>query len=431
MRSWPFLQSNLTTHITRANGLYLYTKDGKQILDAAGGAIVSNIGHGRAEVAEAIAKATLHLTYVIPLCLTDERAELMDCLVNDWLPDSMTPAYLTCGGSEAVESAIKIAIQYYAAKGKLHKCKILGRSISYHGTTILASAVGRHIARRKGLEHALPHYPVCETPYLLRCTAEDPVEYYVNSLTETIKEEGADNIAALIAEPIVGASGGAMVPPDGYWEAVRSLCGEHDILLIMDEVMTGFGRTGVDFGFQHWPIEPDIFLGGKGLTGGYAPLTAVFTTNDIVTTIEQAGFDVMFHTYAAHPAACAAASTVLKIIKNENLVERAAAMGKKLEKSLKSAFSNHPHVAESRGCGLLHAIEVVKDRSTLEMFPAERDITLKIVRRAQGKGVLFYPGGTGVVRDVVLIGPAFTIEEDHISQLVETLVDAVDFAVAN
>lgn len=431
MQSWPFLQSNLTTHITRANGLYLYTKDGKQILDAAGGAIVSNIGHGRAEVVEAIAKAALHSTYVIPPCLTDERAELMECLVNDWMPSSMTLIHLTCGGSEAVESAIKIAIQYYAAKGKFHKCKMLGRSISYHGTTILASAVGRHIARRKGLEHALPHYPVCETPYLLRCTAEDPVEYYVNSLTETIKEEGADNIAALVAEPIVGASGGVMVPPDGYWEAVRSLCEEHDILLIMDEVMTGFGRTGVDFGFQHWPIEPDIFLGGKGLTGGYAPLTAVFATNDIATTIEQAGFDVMFHTYAAHPAACAAASTVLKIIKNENLVERAAAMGKKLEKSLESAFSNHPHVAESRGCGLLHAIEVVKDRPTLEMFPAERDITSKIVRRAQDKGVLFYPGGTGIVRDVVLIGPAFTIEEDHISQLVETLVDAVDFAVAN
>ena len=430
MSDWPFLPSSRNIHVTSAVGAYLNTADGRRILDAAGGAIVVNVGHGRTEVAEAVGRAAANSTYVVPPWLTDERKALVDRLRNDWLPPSLTRIHMTCGGSEGVESAMKIAIQHHAARDQPGKCQIIGRSVSYHGTTLATTAVGGHEARKKGLAHTFAQHPRTLTPYPLRCPSDDPRDFYVQALHETIQAEGANTIAALLAEPITGSSGGAIVPPAGYWEDVRQVCSDNDILLIMDEVMTGFGRTGTDFGYQHWPIEPDILVSGKGLAGGYAPLVGVFATEAVGAPIESAGYNVMFHTFGAHPSACAAADVVLDILGRENLVQRSHDMGLELAARLQGAFSNHPHVAEVRGRGLLQAIEIVKDRDTLEPFPLEANLSNRIVGEALQRDVFFYGGGTGVVRDIVCMGPPFIIDDAEIDLMVETLTESVDTAIA-
>ena len=418
---WPLLRK-----VERAEGAYLYMDDGRRILDAAGGAIVTNIGHGRAEVAQAVAEATQREGYVIPPWLTPSRERLMERLAADWLPAEFTRVHLTCGGSEGIETAMKVALQYHYLRGHPEKSEIVGHSVSYHGTTLATTAVGGHEARKFGLAHALPKYPSSPTPDPLRCPGDDPGSYYVDAFERTIEREGPERVAAFLAEPIIGASGGAIVPPDTYWPAVRRICDANDILLIADEVMTGFGRTGRAFGYQHWPATPDIIVSGKGLTGGYAPLTGIFATDAVVAPLADAGISVMFHTFAAHPGACAAADKVLEIMTREDLVARAARMGDELRGSLSAALSNHPHVAEVRGRGLLIGVEVVKDRATLERFPREDNITARVVDAALTRGVFFYGGGTGAVRDVIVLGPPFTIDGNDVDQMVAALSGAID-----
>ena len=424
--AYPFVPLERNITIDRAEGAYLWTSDGRRVLDAAGGAIVTNIGFGRAEVAEAVADATLREGYVVPPWLTPSRTRLTERLQADWLPPAFTHMHLTCGGSEGVESAMKIAIQHFAAQGRPEKHKVMGRSLSYHGTTLATTAVGGHAARRKGLAHTLQQYPVSPTPYPLRCPGNDAGRYYVEAVEAAIEREGPDTIAAFLGEPVVGASGGALVPPDAYWPGVRELCDRHDVLLIVDEVMTGFGRTGLKFGYQHWPFQPDLIVAGKGLAGGYAPLTAIFGTDAVAAPIIDAGFNVMFHTFAAHPAACAAADKVLEIMTRERLVERSAQMGAKLRAELDAAFKNHPHVAETRGLGLLLGIEIVQDRGSLALFPEADNITTRVVVEALQRGVFVYGGGTGEARDIIVIGPAFTIDDGDVDRIVTTLQAALD-----
>lgn len=431
MTDWPFIHHGNVMKIVRADGCYLYREDGSRILDACGGAIVTNVGHGRRQVADAVAKATLNTGFVVPPWLTPERQALVDRLRKDWLPPEMNHMHMTCGGSEGNEAAMKIAVLYHSAKGNSGKFKIIGRDVSYHGTTISSLAVGGHESRKTGLRHALQLHPSAPAPYLLRCEAEDPLRFYVDRFIEVVEKEGPDTVAALLAEPITGASGGALVPPEGYWDEVSSYCREHDILLISDEVMTGFGRTGPNFGFQHWNYIPDIMVGGKGLAGGYAPITGVFSTDQIAEPLAKSGFDVMFHTYSAHPAACAAADKVLEILDEEQLVDAVPEKGKLLMAHLQNAFSNHPNVAEIRGKGLLQAIELVKNRDSLEPFPASENIAGKVTARALKNGVSVYRGGNGIVQDVLVIGPPFTISEDQISDIASTLSDAINDVTLN
>ena len=276
---WPFLPSR-NIYIERAEGIHLYEKSGKQIIDAAGGAIVANIGHGRQRVADAVAKATKDYSYVVPPWLTPSREAMLKVLQEHWLPSHLTRVHCTSGGTEANEAAMKMALHYQQAIGETKRTKIIGRSVSYHGTTLATASISGHPARKKGLEGALPKFPEVQTPYPLRCPLgshhPDTGAYYADLLRDVIESEGADQIAGFLAEPITGSSGGAIVPPADYWPAIKAICDEYGILLILDEVMTGFGRTGTKFGYQHWPIEPDILISGKGLAGGYAPLDGVF-----------------------------------------------------------------------------------------------------------------------------------------------------------
>ncbi len=412
--------------VVRAVGNELHTADGRRILDAAGGAIAANIGHGRAQVADAIARAARDCSYAVPPWLTPERERLLERLRNDWLPPHLTRMHLTCGGSEGVETAMKIALQYQAARGLPDKNRIIGRTPSYHGTTLATAAVGGHAARRRGLERALPAYPHVPAPYPLRCPEADVADYCLRALEEVVLREGAARVAALLAEPIVGASGGALVPPDDYWPRVRALCDAHDILLLADEVMTGFGRTGAAFGLDHWSVPADVVVAGKGLAGGYAPITGVFATEAVGAAIEAAGLNVMFHTFAAHPTACAAADAVLRVLSEEDLVARAARLGASLKATLSDAFDDHPHVAEVRGRGLLLALELVADRETLERYPESARVTSRVTGEAFSRGVAVYPGGTGEVRDIVVLGPPFTLSDGEATRLVDALVGAVN-----
>ena len=427
---WPFIPTARNIEIVSADGAYLTASDGTRILDAAGGAIVANVGHGRESVAQAVYKATKATTYVVPPWLTPQRKALVQRLRADWLPPRFDHIHLTCGGSEGVETAMKIAIQSHAARGAPQRTKIIGRSVSYHGTTLATTAVGGHTARKKGLAHVLGPYPSAPTPYPLRCPLgshhADAGRYYVDALAQVIENEGPDTVAAFLAEPINGSSGGAIVPPNDYWQGVRELCDTHGILLILDEVMTGFGRTGTRFGFQHWDFEPDIFVSGKGLAGGYAPITGVFATSDVADPITEAGMNVMFHTFGAHPAACAAADEVLRLVTEENLLQRVATTGDTLQKRLQDVLGNHPHVAEVRGRGLLQAIEIVKDRATLERFDISENVTSRVIGAALKRGVFFYGGGTGDVRDIVCMGPPFIIGEEEVEMMVRVLSESLD-----
>ena len=430
--TYPFL-SGRNLFIERAEGVYLYPRDQQPIIDAAGGAIVANVGHGRRRVADAVAEATLATSYVVPPWMTPSREAMLGAL-SDWLPAGFTRVHCTSGGSESNEAAIKIALHYQQAIGESQRKQIIGRSISYHGTTLATASISGHPMRKKGLESALPKFLEAKTPYPLRCPLgsyhEDAGVFYIEGLRDLIESEGPENIAALLAEPITGSSGGAIVPPEDYWPGVRALCDEFGILLIVDEVMTGFGRTGKDFGFQHWPIEPDILVGGKGFAGGYAPLGGVFAREQIGQALEESGFQVMFNTFGAHPAACAAAAEVLTILREEKLVDRAAQQGEYLAQRLQDAFSNHPNIAEARGMGLLQAVEIVTDRDSLERFPQEAQVSAKVVANGLKKGVFFYGGGTGVVRDIVCMGPPLIIENETIDRVVEVLAESIDETIA-
>lgn len=428
MTAWPYIHNPNPYKVARSDGCYLYLDDGKKILDACGGAIVTNVGHGRREVAEAVAQATLNTGYVVPPFLTPEREALVERLVRDWLPPEFAHIHTTCGGSEGNDAAIKLAILYQAAKGKESKHKILGRNVSYHGTTVASLEAGGHESRKKGLKHTFDSHIDIEAPYLLRCDAADPAKHYVDQLISVVEREDPETVAALLVEPITGASGGALVPPDGYWVEIAQYCQERDILIISDEVMTGYGRTGTRFGYQHWDFTPDILVGGKGLAGGYAPITGVFSTKNVANTIASAGFSMMFHTFSAHPAACAAADKVLQILDEEELLKQVKPKGELLRTHLLGALDNHPHVAEVRGIGLLQAIELVANRDSLERYPDNENIGGKVTQLAMEKGLSVYAGGNGIVRDVLVIGPPFTINEDQIGEIARILSESIDEA---
>ena len=431
---WPFVPAPRVVDITHAKGCTLYTRGGGEILDAAGGAIVSNIGQGREEVADAMAAAMTSLSYAVPPFVTPERTRVMERLRRAWLPENLTRGYFASGGSEAVDAACRLAVQHFRAKGDTKRFKIISRDISYHGTTLFTLGVAGHVARKKGFEELIPHMPQVPTPYSLRAPGgrHDPdfdIEA-AQALEDTILREGPETVAAFLAEPITGSSGGALMPGPRYWPKVREICDRYGVILISDEVMVGFGRTGKRFACEHFGFAPDIMIAGKGFAGGYAPIVGVFASDEVVAPLADAGQGLMFYTYGAHPGACAAADKVLQIMEDENLVARAAKQGAGLATRLEALLGQHPNVAEIRGEGLFRGLEIVKDRDTLEPFPESAALAQRIVGAGLKRGVFFYAGGTGAVRDIVCLGPAFIVSDAELDRMAETLGAAIDEAVA-
>jgi adenosylmethionine-8-amino-7-oxononanoate aminotransferase len=434
VQRYPFVPGGIGIPVARAEGAWLYLADGRRILDAAGGAIVANVGHGRREVAEAVARTLEATSYLVPPFATDERIELAERLVDRWLPCGLTRVAFTSGGSESIDAALRLARQHHVAAGRPERWKMIGRDLSYHGTTLATLAVGGHEKRRAGLEPLLLDWPKAPACYCLRCPLGASLPSCdiacVDAIEALIEREGADTVAAVVAEPVVGSTAGALVPPDAYWPRLAEICRRYGVLLIADEVMTGFGRTGRNFAVDHWGVVPDILVGGKGLAGGYAPMGGVYASDAVLAPLAARGEEFMFYTYAAHPASCAAALAVLGILEREGLVARAAEQGKRLLDRLRAALADHPHVAEVRGLGLLLAVELVRDRATLEPFPVATKFANRVVVAGFGHGAFFYPGGAGSARDVVCLGPPFTIGDEEIDLIATALPRAIDDAAS-
>lgn len=417
--------------IERAEGAWLHRADGGRILDAAGGAIVANVGHGRQEVVDAMGAAAAREGYVVPTFATESRLKLLERLRADWLPTQLEHIYLTSGGSESVDAAIRLARQHFLAKGEPSRWKIVGREVSYHGATVATLSVGGHTKRRAPMGPLLIDFPKAPACLCAHCplgqTYPECGVACADAVERVIEAEGPETVAAVIAEPIIGSAAGAAVPPDEYWPRLREICDRHGVLLIADEVMTGFGRTGRRFAVQHWGVVPDILVGGKGLGGGYAPIGGLYAHTGVIEPMARQGEDLMFYTFAAHPGACAAADKVLEIIDRENLIERVVQIGASLRERLKK-LEDHPHVLEVRGLGLMLGIEFVRDRRTGEPFAAEDDFTSRVVAAGIREGVFFYPCGIDPSRDAVMLGPPFIIGDDEIELIATVLERAIDTA---
>jgi adenosylmethionine-8-amino-7-oxononanoate aminotransferase len=418
-------------HIERAEGAYLYTKDGHKLLDAGSGAVVVNVGQGREELANIAAETIRKLNYIVPVWVSDEREKLVKRLAG-WTPPGVNRFFFTSGGSEAVEMAIKFSMLYQKVKGKPSKKKIISRQFSYHGNTLAALSAGSSL-RRADYEHVLFDWPKIPPSFCYRCpwgkTYPSCDIDCANALEDEIKKQGADNIAAFIAEPMMGASGGAVPPVKEYWPRLREICTRNDILLIADEVMTGFGRTGRRFAVDHWDVKPDILIGGKGLTGGYMPMGMIAVDENVVAACEEASRDFMFFTYSCHPLACAMAEGVLAIMEREQLVERAEKVGARLGAQLKEELSGHPMVGDIRGSGFFWGVELVRDRERRTPYAPELRTANKVLSAAVKRGLFVYPS-TGMAGpaggDAIMITPPFIVNDNDIDFIVSTARAALD-----
>ena len=416
-------------------GVYLYDAQGRQYLDGSGGAAVSCLGHGDREVIDAIKSQLDSVAFAHTGFLSSEPAEALADLLTSKAPAGIDRVYFVSGGSEAVEAAIKLARQYAIESGKPSKHRLIARRQSYHGNTLGALAAGGNAWRREPFAPLLfegSHIAPC---FEYRDRADDEtVEAYglrvANELEEEIERLGADNVMAFIAEPVVGATLGAVAPVPGYFKRIREICDRHDVLLILDEVMCGMGRTGSLFACEQDGIVPDIVTIAKGLGGGYQPIGAMLCSTEIYQAIEQgSGFFQHGHTYIGHPTACAAGLAVVNALLDRGLVGRCGAQGEKLQAALIERFGQHPHVGDIRGRGLFRGVELVADRETKATFAPKLRVNAEIKKAALAAGLICYPmGGTidGVHGDHVLLAPPFIISDAQIDELVDKLGTAIE-----
>lgn len=422
-----------------AHGSTIRDAAGRTYLDAAGGAIVVNVGHGRQEVAAAMADQAARLAYAHGSAFTTEPLEAYARDVGPLLPLDEPAIYPVSGGSEAIETALKLARAYHLARGEADRLTVFARWGSYHGNTLGALDLSGRRPLRRPYEPWLGRFRHLSAAYPYR--AGDPGANALGDATElaleldrAIEGAGPRSIAAFVAEPIVGATLGAVVPPDGYWPAIAEVCRRHGVLLIADEVMTGFGRTGRWFGLDHWGVRPDLLVAAKGATSGYWPygfVAASARVHDTVTA-RGAGF-VHGFTYSHAPVGAAVAREVLRILRDESLVEASAAKGERLLALLHGRLDETPTVGDIRGRGLLVGVELVADRETRRPYPRAARLTESVVRGARDRGVLVYSGtggADGTDGDMILLGPPFIVSDDELERIASVLGDAIDEAAA-
>ena len=414
--------------ITHGEGIYLYDEKGKRYIYGSGGALVVNIGHGQEEIFQRMADQMGKVGYVHGTQFTTQSIEEYAEALGEILPKGLEKIYFLSGGSEAVEAAIKLARQYYLESGQSQRWRVVARWHSYHGNTLGAlSLTGRVGARRPYLPLLtdFPHFP---PPYCYRCpfglTYPECDFECAKTLENVLQMEGPETISAVILEPIIGATIGAVVPPDGYLSSIKRTCEHYGILLIDDEVMTGMGRTGRWFAVEHWDVLPDIMVLGKGMSGGYFPLSAMITRGEFVDRLkEKTGGFVHGHTFSHHPVACAVGLAVLRFIQKQDLLQNCQKQGDYLIKRLEG-FKDFPFVGDVRGKGLMTAIEFVKDQKTKEPFPRSAKFTEKVIDLAFENGLVLYPGTgfvDGVNGDMVMVGPPLIIQESQIDEIIEIL----------
>jgi adenosylmethionine-8-amino-7-oxononanoate aminotransferase len=416
--------------IVRGEGIYLYDDEGRRYLDGSSGALVASVGHGVTEIADAVAAQMRQVAYVNGTMFTNSAVEALATELAEVLPDDLAYSYFLCSGSEAVEASVKLARQYWFDRGQRSKWKVISRVPSYHGNTLTALSLSGREHYRTLYGPLLTEFPRLAAPDGYRhpgcdiCTGK--------ALEREILRQGPETVAAFIAEPIVGSSLGAMVPTREYYERVERVCREYDVLFIADEVMTGIGRTGTWFAFEHFGVVPDILVTGKGLSGGYAPLSALVASRHIVSTVAKAtGYFNHAQTYSHTPVICAAGVATLRYIKRNALVERSAAMGIRLFEAL-WRIGEHPSVGDVRGIGLFAGIEIVRDKETKEPFPRSERVAERIAEAALANGLILWPnvghveGGAG---DILMIAPPFIISASEIDELVSLLERSISQVV--
>ena len=408
----------------RAEGAWIEDADGRRYLDAAGGAIVVNVGHGDRVVTDAIASHVSRIQYVHGTAFTTDALEAYADDLAPLLPMDDARIYPVSGGSEAVETAMKLARAYHLARGE-DRSIVIGRTNAYHGNTLGALDVGGKRALKRPYQPWLGRFPHVDAAYEYRCANPAHPDgcgaYLADRLDAAIRDAGPQGVAAFIAEPVAGATLAAAVPPDDYWPAVVDVCRRHGVLVIADEVMTGFGRTGSWFGVDRWDVRPDILTAGKGSTSGYVPFGFAACSGDVFETVRPKGF-VHGFTWSHNGLGAAAAHAVLRRLRDDALVEASRTQGERLLKELATTLADSPVVGDVRGVGLMIGVELVADRETKRPFPRADAATERVLTAAREEGLLLY-SSTGHVDgtdgDLVMLGPPFTISDEEIGLVVE------------
>ncbi|HET7168987.1 MAG TPA: aspartate aminotransferase family protein [Candidatus Limnocylindrales bacterium] len=418
-----------------ASGSTIRDADGREYLDAAGGAIVVNVGHGRPEIAAVMAEQAARLAYAHGSVFTTEPVEAYAAEVGPLLPVDDPAIYPVSGGSEAIETALKLARAYHLARGEPDRQIVIARWGSYHGNSLGALDLSGRRPLRRPYESWLGRFRHVSAAYPYR--AGDPgadslgdADELAAELERAIESAGPRTVAAFVAEPIVGATLAAAVPPDGYWPAIAEICRRHGVLLIADEVMTGFGRTGRWFGVDHWGVRPDVLVAAKGASSGYWPFGFVAAGGRVhaALTAPGAGF-VHGFTYSHAPIGAAVAREVLRILRDEDLVAASATKGDRLQVLLRGALDEQPAVGDIRGRGLMVGVELVADRATRQPYPRAARVTERVVTAARDRGVLVYSGtgnANGTDGDTILLGPPFVVTDAELVRISDVVAEAID-----
>lgn len=418
--------------VAEARGIYIHDVNGKRYIDATSGAMVSNIGHGNERVLAAMRAQMEKATFAYRLHFENEPAEQLARRTASRMPDGLDRVFFVSGGSEAVESAAKLARQWAVATGQSKRWKIISRYPSYHGSTLGALALTGMKLMSGPFEPMLRPMPKVAAPtcYLDRdnYTIEQRGLRYAEMLREEIERQGPDTILGFIMEPVGGASTGALVAPDGYYSRVAEICREYGVLLILDEVMTGAGRTGRFLAAEHWGLAPDIVVLSKGFGAGYMPLGAMVAHRRLVEPVLAAGGFVHGFTYAGNPLACAAGLAVLGEIDRLDLCASARDMGELLKAELTGLMARYPFIGDVRGKGLLLAFELVSDRETMTPLPKAMDAHVHLVEEAYSRGLILYSRRTrgGLEGDHFMVCPPLIVTHEQIGEIMELLVASLD-----
>lgn len=421
------------------DGIYVIDDQGQRYIDACGGAAVSCLGHSDATVRQAIHAQVDKLAFVHSGFFTTDVMEQLGDRLADLAPEGLDRVYLVSGGSEAMEAALKLTRQYFLESGQPQRTRIIARQQSYHGNTLGALATGGNMLRREPfaplLIDTVSHIAPCYA-YRLRGEGESLEAYGLRAaqeLEDEILRLGPDTVAAFVAEPVVGATVGALPPVPGYFKRIREICDQYGVLLILDEVMCGMGRTGTMFACEQEGITPDMLTTAKGLGAGYQAIGALLASGKIFDVVlGGSGFFQHGHTYMGHATACAASLAVLDVIKRDDLLDNVRKQGETLSGLLHEQFDNHPNVGDVRGRGLFQAIELVADRQAKTPFDPALKVHARIKQQAMARHMMCYPmGGTadGKRGDHVLLTPPYIIDEAQIAEIVKRLKEAVDAAV--
>lgn len=418
--------------LDHASGVYLWDKSGKRYLDGSSGAMVSNIGHSNPNVLEAMRRQMELSTFGYRLHFENEPAEALASAISDKMPSGLDRVFFVSGGSEAVESCIKLARQYALATGEGERWKVISRFPSYHGSTLGALSLTGMSLMSAPFAPMMREMPKIAAPtcYLDRdqLTEEERGLKYARLLREEILRQGPETVLAFIMEPVGGASTGALVAPDSYYQEIRRICDEFGVLLISDEVMSGMGRTGEYLALQHWKVRPDIVALSKGFGAGYVPLGAMVADRAIVDKVLGSGGFVHGYTYAGNPLACAAGLAVMREIDRLGLLEAAKQQGGKLRSALQGLMSRFPFIGDVRGKGLLLAFELVSDRETMEPLPVALNAHTRLVDIAYDRGLIIYSRRTrgGRIGDHFMVCPPLIIDDQQIEEFIAILTDSLD-----